>query len=213
MHRALAVLLVVGLVVTSSALAARGEPRKRITPADQARAKAMLLKRGDVPGYVASPVMPESPTPYCKALDESDLTLSGDAESPDYTAGATVVSSYAQVYSTRAQADASWRRGTSRAGEKCALTVVRKELAREGVQLESFGSVAFPSLAEGTIAYRAVASNQGVRIVVDVVTLRRGRAHVALAFGSAIVPFDRPAQIRLARVLAARMAKAMRGAS
>lgn len=211
MRRVLVVILLVGLVVTGSALAARGEPKKRITPEDQARAKAMLLKPADMPGYAATPPGGEAPTPYCAALDESDLTLTGDAESADYTAGTTVVSSFAQVYSTRAHADASWRRGTSRAGQKCALTVVRKELAREGVRLESFGSVAFPSLAQGTIAYRAVASNGGVRIVVDVVTLRRGRAHAALAFGSAVIPFDRKAQVRLARLVDARMASAMRG--
>jgi hypothetical protein len=48
MTRIVTLRLAVVLVATGSALAARGDPQKRITPADQARAKAMLLRAADL---------------------------------------------------------------------------------------------------------------------------------------------------------------------
>ena len=74
MRRVLVLALLLGLVVTGAALAGRGDPQKRIVPADQARAKAMLLRKSDsaVPYRVTR--LPDTGDFYCKALDESDLT-------------------------------------------------------------------------------------------------------------------------------------------
>lgn len=212
-RRLVACLLLVLLVGAGSALAARGDPQERITPADQVRAKAMLLRPADMAGFTSSPTGPAPPSAYCKALDESDLTLTGEAESPDFTAGTALVSSLSQVYSSRTQSDASWRRGTSAAGERCARDVLRAELARGGARLESYRRISFPRLAERSVAYRAVLSAQGVRAVLDVAFMKQGRAQAAVVFASALVPFDRVAEIRLARVVAGRMARAMRGSS
>jgi hypothetical protein len=211
-QRFLAALVIAALVVTGSALAGPGDPKKRITPADQARAKAMLLRPADMPGFTASPSGPEPSTPYCKALDESDLTLTGDGESPDFAAGTVLVSSLSHVYATRAQSDASWRRGTSAAGEKCAREVLRRELAQGGAQLVSYRRVTLPRLAERSVSYRAVLAGNGVRAFVEVVYMKHGRAQAAVVLGSALIPFDRAAELRLARLVASRMAKAMRGA-
>ncbi len=204
--------LALALVVGSSALAARGDPKKAIAPADQARAKAMLLGPTDMAGFAARPAGADTPTSYCQALDESDLTLTGDADSPIFSAATSFVQSSAQVYASRGQADASWRRGTGAAGERCARDILRAEVARDGARLVSYRRAPFPRLAERSVLYRAVVVDQGIRFVIDGVFVQQGRSHGAVVFGSAPIPFDRAVQTRLARIVAARMAKAMRNA-
>jgi hypothetical protein len=73
----LAVVATVALTIVAGALADRGEPQTKITPADQARAVAMLPRRADFrqwDGATARPTPPASPV-YCKSNDQSDLTL------------------------------------------------------------------------------------------------------------------------------------------
>ena len=107
---AVAVVLL-ALVTSGAALAARGDPEKRITPADQARAKAMLVRKGDL-GIAFRPTPSQSIGEdfSCPALDESDLTLTGEAESPTFAGGVEFVGSSAQVYESVADSKASWRR-------------------------------------------------------------------------------------------------------
>ena len=205
--------LLASLVVSGAALAARGDPQKNITPADQARSKAMLLRKADLrPGFTATPASVEDDDFYCKALDESDLTLTGDAESPDFERELTFLSSLAQVYESVADANTSWRRGTSAAGEKCVRDEFRRQFQRDGIRLISFRRVAFPRLAQRTAAYRLVAGSQGVRVYVDVVVLQQSRAQAALLLGSALTPLAKAEEVRLATAIADRMKTAMRRA-
>ena len=113
------------LTVSTAALAVRGEPQKQLTPADKARARSILLKKSDLgPGFKPTPQSAAEVDFYCKALDEADLTLTGEAESPQFERGIVFVSSSAQVYGSRADASTSWRRGTTAAGERCAHDVL-----------------------------------------------------------------------------------------
>lgn len=217
-RRLLAVVLAVALVVgIGDALAARGDPQKELTPADNARARAMLLRKTDLgPGYTASVDKSPDPDFYCKALDESRLTLTGEAESPDFERGLVFISSSAQVYESVADATVSWKQGTSAAGERCARDLLRREFAKQGVRLVSMRRLAFPNVSTRTVAYRVVLSGESqsvtVKVVIDLVVLMHSRAQVPLFFGSALVPVPRADQLRLARLTASRMAKAMRGA-
>ena len=79
-RRVAVVALVVALVAAGTALAGRCDPRRKLTPADQARAAAMLLRTTDLGrGYSPLPG-PSTWTPQkCAALDESVLTLTGEA--------------------------------------------------------------------------------------------------------------------------------------
>jgi hypothetical protein len=209
-----ALVLVLG---TGTALAARGDPQKELTPADNARARSMLLKRSDLPpGFRGRPAGSDEVDVYCKALDESDLTMTGEAESLRFERAALVsVSSAAQVYATVADASASWRRGTSVAGERCAKETLRREFAKEGVRLVSLRRIAPPKVADRSVAYRIElsAETQGVtvRLVIDWVVLMHSRAHAVLFFG-ALSPIPRSEQLPLVRLVAQRMEKAMRGA-
>jgi hypothetical protein len=216
-RRLLVVALLLALVSSGAALAARGDPQKRINPADQARAKAMLTRKADLGlGYRALPSSSGDFDRYCKALDESDLTVTGEAKTPTFVSGLVTVNANSTVYESVVDANASWRRGTSSAGIACITNLLRTEFAKGGLKLVSLRTLQFPRLSAKTVSYRVAFTGQSqgatVRAYVDLVVLQQTRAQVAVLFGSAIDPLERPEQVRIARILARRMAKAMRGA-
>jgi hypothetical protein len=210
----LALLVLLALTVSGVALAARGDPQRRITRADQARAKAMLLRPSDFSvAFVASPRTSGRSDFYCAAIDESDLTVTGNAESPNFTAAPESVTSTSYVYASRSDSNASWKRGTSPAGRSCLRDGVRREIARAGVRLLSFKTVPFPRRGDRSIAFRTVAALQGIRIFVDQVAVQVGRAQLAVTYTSALSPPPQGELRRLTRAVAARATRAMRGAS
>jgi hypothetical protein len=210
------VILVV-LAAAGAALAARGDPKKAYTAVDQARAKSMLLRRADLAvGFRSAPASKDSNS-YCAALDESDLTLTGDAESPDFVLQAPgrifSIASEAQVYRSSSQALASWRRSTSDAGERCAARELSSVIAGSGGTFRSLKRVAFPDVAPLTASYRVTAElasgQQKVPAFIDVVVLQRGRAQVAFFVLSVGAPLVRSEMLAFARLTAARMKNAM----
>jgi hypothetical protein len=216
--RAVLLACVVGLAITGGALADHQDPQKRIRPADQARARAMLLQQSDfAPGFKRDRAS-NAPDPHIDcppAVSEADLTLTGDVDGPAFARGAVSVQSVAQIYESLAEASASWRRGTSAAGVACARDLLRREFAKERVQLVSLRKVAFPRVGQRTAAYRVVLSaKQGqltFRFYLDLVVVMHSRAHAQVIAGSAFQPFPRAEAVRLARIVADRMARAMRG--
>ena len=178
----------------------------------------MLLRKADVgPGFKASKPSDDEFDFYCEALDASDLVLTGEAESLDFEkeneARYLSAGSGSEVYETKAQSAESWRRGTSVAGMKCMEAGFRK-LAKEigrGTTFASLRKVAFPRIAPDTAAFRVVFKVVTTPMIMDSVVMRNGRAQAwTLVFG---VPSAYPSaeQERLSRIVAERMAKAMRG--
>jgi hypothetical protein len=201
----------------AASVAGKGDPQRAITKADQARAKAMLLRRADfAAGFTATKPGPDADL-YCAALDESDLTITGDADSPDFTrqASATFLSiqSGATIYRTQAEALTSWRRGTSAAGERCARDVLAKEFRKSGLLVKRLSRVTFPKLAPLTVAYRLVVTGTGqagtVAAYGDIVVMQRGRAQAGVLVLSLGAPLVRPELVFFARAVARRQAKAM----
>jgi hypothetical protein len=215
MRRLVTLALALALVASGAALAAKGDPQKRITPADQARAKAMLVRPADIPGAKVIPAGPDTDF-YCKALDESDLTLTGEATGRQLSVGVVYAGSASQVYESVADASASWKRATSAAGVRCAESRVRREFAKQGARLLSLRKIAFPRVTTRTTVYRAsvtLTTAQGdVPLYVDLVALMHSRAHASVVVGSALVVPPRSEELRLARLVAKRMTTAMRGA-
>ena len=213
MRSALVFLALLALVGASAAVAARGDPQKRITPADQARAKSMLLRPADFnAAYTALPTSGGSRGDYyCAALDESDLTLTGQAQSPNFTTTGEYVASTASVYRSRSDATTSWKRGTSAVGQQCLRAGVRAELRSSATRLVSFGRIAFPRRGDRSVAYRATASQQGIRIYVDVVAIQLSRSQAAVIYISALAPPPSGELRRLTALVANRAAAAMRG--
>jgi hypothetical protein len=207
------VVLVLALVVSATALAARGDPKERFTPADQARARAMVLGVGDLnPAYVAHPASGSRSGLYCAALDESDLTLTGRGNSPSFTATGEYISSTASVYASRSDSNASWTRGTSTAGEQCVRAGLRTELQGGAVRLVSFKRIAFPKRGSRSVAYQAVATVQGIHVFVDFVAMQVVRAQIGVLYVNALAPPAQSELRRLTGLVATRAQKAMRGA-
>src|SRR5919106_1696163 len=179
----------VALVAAATASADHLDPQERIRPAEQARAKAMLLRQSDLPGFQRQASSGSDAHLTCRALDESDLTVTGDAESARWSASVVSMTSSSTVYATRADAATSWRRGTSAAGMRCLREEFARQFARQGARVVSFRRVAFPALAQRSAAYRltleGTAQGQTVNAFVDAVVLVQGRALGGLVVGSA----------------------------
>jgi hypothetical protein len=208
------VAVVLALVLAGTALAERGDPQKRITPADQARARSMLLRPADF--SVAYTTRPSASGGgggfYCNALDESDLTLTGEATSPNFTATTEFITSTAYVYESRADSNASWARGTSRAGVQCLRTGLRGVFQGTAVRFVSFKRLAFPRRGQRSVAFRATVTQQGLRLYLDMVAMQVSRAQAAVIYVSGLTPPPADELRRLTGLVAARATKAMRSA-
>jgi hypothetical protein len=211
-RRLLTFALLLALVPAGSAFADHYDPKRKIRQADQARAKAMLLRKSDLaPGYTARS-SGGSAHLNCSPLDESDLTLTGEAKSPMWVAGLTFVSSYANIYTSASDNNASWRRSTSAAGRRCVATEFQRLAGTSGVRLASLKELPFPSVAPRTVVYRLLfelPAQPGATLTIDLVALSRSRAQAYFIVASAAGPPARAEELRLARIVAGRLRSAM----
>jgi hypothetical protein len=210
--------LALGLVLGGAASASHLDPQEQIRPADQKRAAAMLVRASDVPGYTVERVSDLEPHVECPGLDESDLVLTGRAVAPYRSRDYRIVGSTAAVYRTRADSNAAWRRGTTPAARRCLRQAFLAQLERQGETVRvTVEPLALPPLAAQRAGYRVVltgaTAGQQPVATLDVVLLRVGRAQAALLFAAVVVPPDPTARITIARTVAERMRKVMRGAS
>jgi hypothetical protein len=214
-----AVLIVVALSALVSATAASADhldPQNRLRPADQKRAASMLVRMGDLGhGFAVERTSGVEPHVTCRALDESGLVLTGHAKSPYWSREYQIVGSTAAVYRTSADARASAERGASPAGMNCLRDEFRQEWARRGEALRvTIRRLALPRLGDASFAHRLVLSGAAPgspSLYLDLVVIREGRGQVGLLFGGVLAPPPRETELSLARVVAKRMAKAMRG--
>lgn len=215
-RRLLAFAVALALLPVGSAFANHFDPKRKIRPADQARAKAMLLRKSDLaPGYAARS-SGGSAHVNCAPIDESDLTLKGEAESPIWIGGLMFISSVARVYTSTSDATASWQRSTSAAGRTCVATELQRLAGANGGRLVSLKELPFTRVAPRTVVYRIVFELQaqgGVQVTIDIVDLSRSRAHTYFVVGSAGGLPSKAEELRLARIVAGRMATAMRASS
>jgi hypothetical protein len=213
LSRLVLALAALGLVAAAGAQADHLDPQKRIVPADQARARSMLLKRADVAAVAKERPAGKQVHTTCRALDESDLVQTGHATSPEITLADLIsFQSVSGVYATAAHAATAWRRGTGAAGFACGQVEFSK-LATGGLEFESFRTLPFPRVAQRTKAYRAtytgVLQGQRYRLYGDAVYLLHARAIVGFFVASPIVVPRKAVELRLARLVARRMARAM----
>ncbi len=176
----------------------------------------MLARMSDLgAGYAVERTSGLEPHLTCRALDESDLVLTGHAKSPYWSREYQIVGSTAAIYRTSAHARTSWERGSSRAGMNCLRDEFRNEFARQGEAVRvTIRRLAFPKLGGGSFVRRVAIAGAAVgspAVYIDLVVIREGRAQVGLLFAGVVVPPARATELSLARVVATRMAKAMRG--
>jgi hypothetical protein len=212
MRRLLACFLAVALVWAGAAVAGRGDPQERLTAADNARAKSMVLRRSDLPPFAVASAPKRDDDFYCRAVDESDLTVTGKAEGPFFVGRLEAVRSFATIYRSLGDANSSWRRGSSAAGVECLRRQALDEVKGTGTRVVSVQKRAAPRVGTRSLGFRVVFQRQdGVRVYVDAVVIQQSRAHVALVFeglGGSVTPRF---VSQLSRTLADRMRSAMRG--
>lgn len=201
------------------ALGAEGEPKKRIAPADQKTAAAIVLKRPDfAAGWkrIRTPDNGENLRCPGFAPDESDLTLTGESETEfEHTGGIAYVGSSSNVYVTAKDALASWTRSVKPAVARCIAHFFRQGFTAEGgkVAIVKQGRMVFPRVAPRTAAFRVLArvtvteAGKSVTIpfAIHLVALGQGRGDVGLIAMARGAGIPAPALRDFARLLASRL--------
>jgi hypothetical protein len=192
-RRPLAALIALCIAIPAVALAADTDPKKRLTAADQAKARSILLKRTDLAaGWKKVASSPDSDA-TCPGFnpDESDLTLTGEAEAEfEHTQGLLSLSSFSEVFVSKADAVKSWTRGDKPALARCLGYFFREAATEPGTQVKivSAGRMAFPKLAPRTTAFKVVArvtftangETRTVPFTLQFLALGRGRGDTAM---------------------------------
>jgi hypothetical protein len=214
---AFAASVVAALTLAGVAAAAQGDPKKVILPAVQAKAKAINVRIGDLgtgPWKAKPSSQNQSTVPRCSYYnpDQSDLTENGDAESPEFTlSSGSFVASTTGIFATAAQGRTGYARVVRPALPKCLGEVFRKGSGHpDKVTIVSATPIGFPKLADRTNAYRvtadlAVSAKVTVQVYLDVVTMNRGKADVAIFFAGIGQAFSSSFEKSVAGKIAARM--------
>jgi hypothetical protein len=215
---ALLAVLAAGLTSAVASSASRsGTPnreRVRPNPADQAAARAAVLRRADLgAGWSGGTRKPAPPSPItCPgyAPKQSDLVLTGAAEAQFQHTG-LVLQSDAQVLKTRAMVARDWRRSvTDPRAAACLRHTLLKQLP-SSERLVSFEKRAFPRLAHYAAAYRMLvkvqAQGQSVLVVIDIVLVGRSRTELTLTTSAPAAARSAisAAEVRVARALLSRV--------
>ncbi len=190
MRRAAPIAVALAVVLTGSALAAQGDPQKKITKADQARARAISLRLSDFgAGWKQGPPSKKDESnPRCSTYnpDQSDLIETGTYDSPNFSRpDGTSVSSSSGVFRTAAMAKKGYARVVVPQLPKCFAELFKKGITKPNSATIFFaGSLAFPPYGDRSNAYRIRASvktpTATVPATIDVVVFNRGRIDVAI---------------------------------
>jgi len=186
----------------------------RLNRADQAAARAAVLRRGDLgSGWTGGArKAPPPSTVTCPGYQpkQSDLVRTGAAEARFQHTG-LVIQSDAQVLKTRAMVARDWQRSVA---DPRSVSCIRYTLAKQlpsNERLVSFGRHAFPKLAQYSAAYRMLvrvhAQGQTVDVVIDLVTVGRSRTELTLTLSAPAAARNSlsAAEVRIASALLARV--------
>jgi hypothetical protein len=201
---------------TATAAASGGErPKIRYKAADQAAARAAVVRRADLTagawrGGAKKPDL--SPAPTCANYHprQSDLVLTGAAESVWSGGAGLYVDSETQVLRTPRMVSLDWQRTFKAPGAlPCFRRVLTKAFGSKAT-LVSFKQVAFPHVAPYAARFRLItdekANGRKVRYVADVVVVGRSRTEITLT-GIAVAARQSTVSAttrRLARILLSR---------
>jgi hypothetical protein len=204
------VLAVVGSLALCVGAAAAFGPRKALNPADQARARKVLLAQTDFPhGWKTEPSSEDdsSPTaPTCAHVTLSDLTETADVQRQfgQGSLGIPVVNSAVGMLKSRAQADAFWKRVPNERVLSCS--------ARSGAGLPkgshlSFRKLSLPRVGDRSVAWEFTIETKTLPspIYADIVFANKGRTFSVLTLANLGSPFDPAVARRLAHAMASRL--------
>jgi hypothetical protein len=214
MRRAL--LLPIFLIALAlAATAAARDPRLeqvRLNAADNALAKRIVLKPGDVGAGWRKVRVPDSDEPLrCPGFnpDLSRFTVTGKAKTAFTQPTGASIASAVEVYESGADAVGDFKTAAKPALARCMKLMLEREFGAAGVpvRVRSARVVRAPSVGDRRIAYRVIAGLSAggatLNLYFDVVVLQKGRSIAALFFTS---PGSRlPRQSSLAAAVASRM--------
>jgi len=204
----------VALVVVAGAAGSGGPGKQKIelNAADQAAARAVVLRRSDLgAGWTGGRIKPDLTSQVsCASYHPkvSDLVVTGAAESEFRGTGIALVNEV-EVFRTAAMVDRDWRRSIVPAAVPCLRRTLTKGLGAQAKVL-SFGRIPFPKVGTHTAAFRGIvavsALGQTVRVLLDIVLVGKGRTEISLdaTAPAATARAGSSAERRLTRKLAAR---------
>jgi hypothetical protein len=217
MTRWIALVSTLGAVaLAASALAVAGasnEPIK-LTPADQAAARAVVLRRADLgsSGWEGGATKPDlSSGLSCPNFHPkvSDLVITGAAQT-NFRRSALVFGNLVVILRTRRMVALDWRRSFVAPGAiPCLRRTMSKALGSSG-RLVSFTKLPFPRVTPRTALYRAViavqAGGRAVRVITDLAFAAKSRTEITLnvAAPASAANAVSAAERRLVRVLVRR---------
>jgi len=203
--RLLSVLALAGVLAGVATAAVANDPKKDIKPAVQARAKAIGVKRSDLPGtaWRKEPANPSKATPRCSFYnpDQSHLTENGDFNSPEFTApSGTYVSSTVGIFVSPQQAKTGYLAVVKPALPRCLAELIAKSSKPGVITQYNDRSAAF------RVALKVKSGNAKVPAFIDVVAINRGAVDTAIFFGSVLNPPTAAFEQRVVDRVAARIA-------
>ena len=200
------------VVVAGAATGDPGKQKIELNAADQAAARAVVLRRSDLgAGWTGGRTKPDlTSTVSCPGYHPkvSDLVVTGAASSEFHRTG-LVLANEVEVFRTAAMVDRDWRRSIVPAAVPCLRQMLTKGLGGRAT-IVSFGRIEFPRVTAHTAAFRGIvevsALGQTVRVLLDIVFVGKGRTEISLdaTAPAAAVRAVSAAERRLARTLAAR---------
>jgi hypothetical protein len=214
-RRLLACFALVAVLVPGAAAAAHAGSAQARDPEDQARARAMLLRKSDLlPGFVARGGASGDDNLtglQCPGIETAGVQPTGNVSSPNFSRAPIFVSSHATLFGTAAEAGAVWSDFGSKAGRECLVKILRRAFVGDGT-LVSFRKTSFPRVGQRTLSFRVVAKVRGIPAYLDWVMVKHSRAIAIVLAGGATTAVTREYVLALTRIVHGRMKTAMRGA-
>lgn len=212
---ALATAVLAAAGMTAGAALAAGGPQVKFTAADQAAARAAVIRRSDLgpgSGWTGGAKKPDlSPAPTCTDYHpkQSDLVLTGAAET-DFHNGQLEFDSEAQVLRTAQMVRLDWQREVEAPGAAACLRTSLTRGLPSGEKVTSFAKISLPRIATYTAGFRIglaiPAGGTTGRYVFEALLVGKGRTEITLiSFTPAAAQTSvAAATLRLARVLVGR---------
>ena len=191
-------------------------PVVRYTAADQAAAKAAVLRAADLGagwkgGYRKAAPMSAESCPGLWEPKQRDLVITGVAESA-FTVPGVRLTTTAQVYRTERMAQLDWARTVV---HPAATACMRRQVTAQSTPELRFASLTktpFPRIGERAVRFRVIGvytpagGGTPMKMLLDAIAFGRGRTAISL---NVIAPFGERASVeameaRLARALVAR---------
>jgi hypothetical protein len=218
-HWTIIVLIATSLTAAAAAFAGDGNNREqvRLNATDTAAARAVLLRRSDLPtsrAWHGGRTKPDLSSGRVTCANfhpkRTDLIVTGGAES-DFSHGLFNFDNLVKVLKTTRMVRLDWQRVALAPGLlSCMRHYIATSLPADS-KLVSIQRLSFPHVARYTYAARVVirvaARGSTLRLLLDFATFARGRTLINFtnAMPYAARATARPEEIRLARILVARV--------